>query len=171
MLRGINVGGRNKINMEQLARLYSGLGLKNVQTYIQSGNVTFDSSQTDIQKIRSDIQYQIAKSFGYEVAVILRTTKELQSVIKRSPYVEKDPAKLYVTFLSERPKHIQMEVFNGAKDKDEEFSILEKEIYIYCPNGYGRTKLNNNFFEYKLGVDATTRNWNTVNTLLSMSMR
>ena len=157
--------------MEQLAQVYETLGMEKVQTYIQSGNVIFEHKKTDAHKLTNEIQNQIRKSFGFEVVVILRTGNEFRSLIKKTPFDKRDPTKLYVAFLSDLHGNVPIEEISGARGKGEEYSVSGKEVYLYCPNGYGRTKLTNNFFEDKLGVAATTRNWNTVNTLYSMTVR
>jgi len=167
MLRGINVGGNNKISMQVLKEVYASLKLEEVQTYIQSGNVAF-STTFSVPEVKTKIEKEIKKKFGFDVFAIIRSKKEIANIIKNSPYKPKDETKLYVVFLSRAPKQIPMEELNSAKSKDEEFSIAGREIYFSCPNGYGVTKLSNNFFERKLKVEATTRNWRTVNRLHKM---
>jgi uncharacterized protein (DUF1697 family) len=169
MLRGINVSGKNRIKMEELRELYESLGFENVQTYVQSGNLIFESTETDAAKISTKIEKKIERVFGFDVPVFVRTKSEFQRLIKNTPFAGKDTTKLHVTFLSEAPTNLPIDELNAAKAKNEEFSISGKEIYLYCPNGYGITKLSNNFFERRLNVSATTRNWKTVSTLLSMA--
>ena len=148
MLRGINVSGQKIIRMEELASLYESLGFKNVRTYVQSGNVLFDSPLTDGTKLTRLIADRI-KPFLKERGI--------------------DPARLYVTFLSEVPDLEALNLLRTVKDEHDEFRIAPKEVYLHCPDGYGRTKLSNNFFEKTLKVAATTRNWNTVKALLGMA--
>ena len=171
MLRGINVGGKNRIKMEELRELYETLGFENVQTYVQSGNVIFESTDADITKIANRIEKKIKGVTGLDIPVFIRTRSEFQGLVKNTPFAGKDTTKLHVTFLSEVPQYLPVDEINAAKARNEEFSISGREIYLYCPNGYGITKLSNNFFERKLNVLATTRNWNTVNVLLSMTER
>ena len=168
MLRGINVSGQKKISMIDLKKLFESLGFKNVRTYIQSGNVIFEDSSRDILKIRNKIEKKIKETFGFEVVIIIRTTKELLKIIENNPFSKKVEG-VYVSFLSNKSGEFDIKEINKFKDKSEEFVIFSKEVYFYCPNGYGRTKLNNNFFEKKLKVSATTRNWKTVNALCVMS--
>jgi len=169
MLRGINVGGQKRIKMDELKGLYESLGLDNIQTYIQSGNVLFSATETDCVKLAGKIEQKIKRSFGFEVVVIIRTKNELGKIIRKNPLADKDESKLHVTFLSDYPESIPKEEIKKVVGKSEEFAIEEREIYLYCPNGYGNTKLSNNFFERKLKVTATTRNWKTVTTLFEMA--
>ena len=169
MLRGINVSGQKKIKMKDLKKLYEVLEFSDVETYIQSGNVVFKSSNTDISGLITKIQKKIQRTFGFDVSVLIRTKDELQKLIENTPFSKKDTSKLHITFLSDSPIDISTEEINNAKDKAEEFSIASREIYLFCPNGYGKSKLSNTFFERKLGVSATTRNWKTVNTLFDMA--
>ncbi|MDA4114026.1 MAG: DUF1697 domain-containing protein [Thaumarchaeota archaeon] len=171
MLRGINVGGQKKVRMGELKGLYESLGFGKVRTYIQSGNVLFEYRDTDRSSLVRKIERGIDDRFGFEVPVVIRTKDELQRVIANSPFAGKDDTKVHVTFLSAEPTGLTAEEISGAKDEAEEFSISGNEIYLFCPNGYGVTKLSNAFLERKLKVSATTRNWRTVKTLLSMAER
>ena len=172
MLRGINVSGQKKISMNELRDLYETLNLTNVQTYVQSGNVVFDSAERNASVLVRQIEEQIEQTFGYSVPVLLRTSDDFRRVTSSNPFLgdrNEDPAKLYVTFLYEPladPQLSNLKAPDGIKDK---FAIGEQEIFLFCPDGYGRTKLNNNFFEQKLKVTATTRNWKTVNALFGMA--
>ena len=168
MLRGINVSGQNKIKMEELKVLYESLGLKSVKTYIQSGNVIFESPESDVSELVNKIETAIKQAFGFSVIVTIRTMNEFQHVVKNNPFYEKvkeDVKKLHVTFLSDTPSKSSLDLINKLENEPDEWFIAGKEIYLYCPNGYGRTKLTNNYFEKKLNVSATTRNWKTVNKL------
>lgn len=170
MLRGINVSGQKKIKMNELKALYESLGFHQVLTYIQSGNIIFYSSISDTSEIKELITTQIEKKYGYTVDVILRTQEELEKIVKNSPFSKKDLSKVLVTFLSEDKSDYPYEELSFAKKSEEEFQIQGKEIHLYLPYGSGRTKLNNNFFEKKLNVTATTRNWRTINKILEMSL-
>ena|ERR1022692_1828523 len=168
MVRGINVSGQKKVRMEELKQRYESLGFGNVRTYIQSGSVVFESSSTDVSSLVSKIEKEVKDHFGFRVAVIIRTKDELRRLVEGVPFKGRDD-KFHVTFLSATPDRFQVEEIQAVKDKAEEFSISGKDIYLFCPNGYGRTRLSNAFFERKLKVSATTRNWRTVNALLSMA--
>ncbi len=169
MLRGINVSGQKKVNMKELEKLYETLGLKNVQTYIQSGNVVFQTPEADALSLAGKIERKIEQSFGFNVPIFIRTKGEFQKLIKNNPFPGRDESKLHVTFLYSKPASLRMDEIVRAKDNAEEFSSSGREIYLFLPNGYGRTKLSNSFFERKSKVLATTRNWRTLNTLFSMS--
>ena len=169
MLRGINVSGQKKIAMAELKKLYESLGFKNVQTYIQSGNVIFEYSDANLSKLISKIEKKIKEYFGFDVLVLIRTKDEFQKLIENTPFSKKDNNKLHVTFLSSIPTDSPIEEINKVKYKSEEFFISGKEIYLFCPNGYGKSKLSNNFFERKLKLSATTRNWKTITKLLEIT--
>ena len=168
MLRGVNVSGK-KVEMEKLRQNYLALGLTKVRSYIQSGNVIFETANSNIPKIAGEIEKRIGKVFGFDIAVLIRTESEIKDLIESNPFARKDASNLHVTFLRDKPIQVPQDELIQAKSKAEDFSVSGREIYLFCPDGYGRTKLSNSFFEKKLKVLATTRNWNTVNTLLSMA--
>lgn len=171
LLRGINVGGKKSIKMTDLNTLFQALGFNNVKTYIQSGNVVFDYETTDTTKIADKIKLKINETFCYEVETIIRTEEELINIINNNPFIKEDNIevdKLYVTLLSNLPQQTLLDSLELKKEEDEKFAILGRTIYLYCPNGYGNTKLNNTMFEKKLKTVATTRNLKTINKLLEM---
>jgi uncharacterized protein (DUF1697 family) len=172
MLRGINVGGHGRVSMTELAALYGSLGLKNVRTYVQSGNVVFESDMADASGAARLIEGGIGRTLGFSAAVIVRTRDDLVQVVEKNPFLKDkgiDVDKLYVTFLSDRPEDADREAVRAVTDPSDSFFVIEREAYLYCPNGYGRTKFSNDFFERRLKVTATTRNWKTVNALLQMA--
>lgn len=165
ILRGINVSGKKKIIMKDLKALYESLGLENVQTYIQSGNVIFDSvEKTSI--INSEIENAISQKYGFDVPVQLRELSHFGNIIKSCPFEELDlveeGTRVMVTFLDALPTEENIEALMTYVKEPERLVIMGREVYLHCPNGYGRTKLNNNFLEKKLQVGATTRNWKSV---------
>lgn len=169
LLRGINVSGQKKILMKDLKTLYEETGFKNVQTYIQSGNVIFETTAS--KNLITKIEHQIVKKYTFEVSVIIKTAVELEDIIRKNPFAKNkniDPARIYITFLAEHPKAEFISQLNEINYEPEKFIIVEKTIYVYCPNGYGKTVFNNNFIENKLKTIATTRNWKTVNALWRM---
>ena len=173
ILRGINVSGHKKILMADLKALFEELQFLEVQTYIQSGNVVFKSPQkiSDL-KLAATIEKALLKRYGFEVPVIARTREALQKVILSNPFATEkgmDLKKLHVTFLSEVPAKEKVEAVNKSEPAADRFLIGSREIYLHTPGGYGNTKLSNTFFEKKLQVTATTRNWNTVITLAEMA--
>ena len=174
MLRGINVTGHNMIKMSALKNLYESIGMKDAVTYIQSGNVVFRCGSKNPLSVGQSIAHAIEQSFGLSVPVVIRRPVELASIIRNSPFAGRkgiDQSRLYVTFLDSQPSPtlIKKLPVAAAKSKDE-FRVMGKEIYLHCPDGYGRTLLSNTFFEKQLAVAATTRNWKTVQTLLTLSL-
>jgi uncharacterized protein (DUF1697 family) len=174
LLRGINVSGQNRIAMPDLKQLYEALGLGDVQTYVQSGNVVFTCQQEDESQLAKSIEASIQEKFGYEVPVLLRSGQELERISASNPFLGEraaDPAFLHVTFFYMAAPVIQLNEMPSPNADGDEFAPGEREIFLYCPNGYGRTKLSNGFFERKLKVTATTRNWKTVNALADLSRK
>jgi len=172
ILRGINVSGQKLIKMAALRKSYENIGLHNVTTYVQSGNVIFTCNHFEINELEQKISSQIEKDFGFEVPVIVLTIDKLQQVIDNNPFL-KDPnidqSFLYVTFFSSKPDHYDCKLIEDKKQNGEEIIFSDNAVYLYCPNGYGKTKLTNNFLETKLKVGATTRNWKTTNELLKIA--
>lgn len=173
ILRGINVSGHKKIEMAGLKVLYEELGFKEVKTFIQSGNVVFKTSSKESDThLAKKIQEAIIAKYAFEVPVIIRTVEEIEKIISSNPFVAEpsiDVEKLHITFLSEKPNELKVDAIKNVDFSPDRFTIVDTEIFIYCPNGYGNTKLSNNFFEAKLKVTATTRNLKTVNKLLELA--
>jgi uncharacterized protein (DUF1697 family) len=173
ILRGINVSGQKKILMADLKELFDNLKFQDVKTYIQSGNVVFrtQSKLSDIE-IAEKIEKAIEKKYHFYVPVVIRNKDELKNIIASNPFVKQkniDLKKLHVTFLSEIPTKENVESVVNTNFSPDQFIISGKEIYLHIPASYGETKLSNNFFEKKLKVKATTRNWNTVNKLFEIA--
>jgi len=171
LLRGINVSGQKKIKMSDLKTLFEEDGFQNVTTYIQSGNVIFSAKEKTPAKLEERISLCIKKQFGFDVKVIVITPGEIENTLKNNPFIKKkkDFDKLYVIFLSTVPSPVNIEKLNESDFSPEEYIINGKCIYLFVPNGYGKAKLNNNFFENKLKVSGSTRNWKTVNQLYELS--
>src|SRR6266700_7146623 len=172
MLRGINVSGHKMIKMEALRASFCALKLSNVQTYVQSGNVVFEVGNGSVAALSEKIEQRILRDFGFSVPVFLRTAKELEEIIKDNPFLKEtdiDHSKLHVTFLSDAAPKTALESLQPLAAQSERFRVLGRQVYLYCPEGYGRTKLSNTAIEKKLSVGATTRNWKTVNTLLALA--
>jgi uncharacterized protein (DUF1697 family) len=170
LLRGVNVG-QTVVSMDRLRASFAGLGFGNVRTYIQSGNVIFETANSS-GDLSARIEQRLLRDFGVSVPVLLKTPEQLAEVVRRNPFLRDgavDRSKLHVTFLSAPAPPPAREVLQSLAAGPEQVRILGREIYLYCPNGYGRTKLSNAAIEKKLWVVATTRNWNTVNTLLAMA--
>jgi uncharacterized protein (DUF1697 family) len=172
LLRGINVSGQKSIKMADLTKLCDTLGFKNISTYLQSGNIIFEYETTDTLIIADTIKKAIRKKYGFEVDTIVRSAHELEKIISGNPLIQKlniDTDKLHITFLLNHPQEQNVSAIEMAKEDNEIFIIKGREIYLYCPNGYGRTKLNNQAFEKKLKTPATTRNWKTASALLEIA--
>ena len=163
LFRGINVGGARKVPMADLRKTFEALGHTNIATYIQSGNVVF-STPKPAAATRSALEARIERDFGHDVTVLLRTTKQLERLVTINPY----GAAAHVTFLEAAAPKLAR-ALDPVQYAPDVFTIAGTEVFVHCPNGYGRTKINNQYFERKLETRATTRNWNTVTTLLEMS--
>lgn len=165
ILRGINVSGSKKLPMAELRTLLSNLGFTDVQTYIQSGNVVLKSSEKNQEKIGSQIAEAIKKQYDYDVPVLVKTIDQWKIAIANNPFTEGDISKQAITFLATAPTDTAIEI----DSKGDQFKIINSEVYLYCPNGFGRSKLSNNLFERKLKTRATTRNWRTIYKLLDLA--
>ena len=172
MLRGVNVGGHNRIKMDELRALYESLGLRDVQTYIQSGNVVFRTEQRELTRLANRVENGIERSFGFRPYVIVRTISELRDVIARNPFAARDgidPSKLLVTFLASDPGLEARDNILRIKADPEELRLDGRELYIYYPNGMARPKLSWALVEKTLKTSGTGRNWNTVKKLLEIA--
>ena len=171
LLRGINVSGQKIIKMEDLKKAFESLDYEDVTTYIQSGNIVFKAAGVNSAILPGQIQNKLLKTFGYEVPVIVKSVKEIEGVIRRNPFNKvqtlKDE-KLHVSFLSGKPAKDAAENLAAMKNDVDEIRLSGSEVYILCRKGYGNSLFSNTFIEKKLAISATTRNWNTVQKLLSL---
>ncbi|MCW5321932.1 DUF1697 domain-containing protein [Verminephrobacter aporrectodeae subsp. tuberculatae] len=168
MLRGINVSGHRKVTMKELLEMCTELKFRNAVSYLQSGNLVFDST-LKAAELESTIEREIASRFGYvDVCVMALTEADLSAVIDGLPkrWRDYDSSKLHFSFL----KTAGAQVTNAASQDylPDEYAVGKRVVYVHCPNGYGRTKLNNSFVERLTGTQATTRNWNTTHHLLEL---
>jgi uncharacterized protein (DUF1697 family) len=172
MLRSINVGGRNRVAMPDLRALVTGLGFGDVATYVQSGNVVFTGAGTPGAAARA-VEERIAADLGLEIPVIARTADQLLDLVDSNPLADadEDPTRLHVTFLSAPPDQRKVAALAALEGRfgADRFEVVGQDVVLHCPGGYGETKLNNAYFERRLGVTATTRNWRTVCTLADMA--
>ncbi|MBA5637982.1 DUF1697 domain-containing protein [Duganella sp. LX20W] len=167
MLRGINVSGQRKIAMKELVGVCQSLACTDVESYLQSGNIVL-SSEMEAAELETILERAICSEFGYpDVDVLVRTAPELLAAINAVPPAWKgaDTASLYFTFLK-AASHAKVEGDNFLPDA---YAIGEKVVYVHCPGGYGKTKLNNSYFERVLKLRATTRNWNTTTKLVELA--
>jgi uncharacterized protein (DUF1697 family) len=172
MLRGVNVGGHNIIKMEALRAVYESLGLLNVQTHIQSGNVLFKTKDQDLDRLTKRIQDAIEKTFGFRPGVVLRTTSDLRDIIARNPFHGRpgiDPRKLLISFLAAQPDAESQAKALALNVAPEELRIDGRELFIYYANGIARPKLSMPQVERALKTTGTARNWNTVTKLLELA--
>lgn len=172
LIRGINVGGKNSLSMESLRELCEGIGLKDVRTYIQSGNVVFRASGREIAAAAGKVEDAIEADRGFRPDVVIRTRDELAAAIEANPFAARaraEPAKLLVMFLKSKPVAGASAALEGVKRNDEQLRLIGRELFIDFPGGIGRSKLAIAAVEKALGVPATSRNWNTMLKLLAMA--
>ncbi len=165
LLRGVNVGGRT-VKMEELRRVIGGLGYEDVRTYIQSGNILFKAQSLGKAVLQEQISDAIQEGFGFRVPVLVLEREELGDMLVRRPE-RGDDAFWHLTYLADTPQ--ELDLTKVKVGEGEEWSIEGKVVYVYCPNGYGKTELHNMFWEKALKVQATTRNWRTSKTLWELS--
>jgi len=171
ILRGVNVGGKT-LKMADLRTKIERLGFENVSTYIQSGNILFKYRKEKNEVLEQKIKDFILADFNLDVPVVILTLKKLERIIKCNPFPkqnEKDIAFMHVTFLQTKPEFFDEQLILARRTGDEEIVFTDEAVYLYCPNGYGTSKLTNNLFESKMKVAATTRNWKTTLKLLELA--
>ncbi len=172
MLRGVNVGGHNKIKMEALRAVYESLGFRDAQTHIQSGNVVFTTGERNLVRLAAQIEDAIERGFGFRPTVILRTKSEMEAAIANNPFVKRsgiDASRLLVLFLASDPSPEARANALKIKAGPEEFRIHGRELYVYFPNGMARPKVSPALLEKTLKTPATGRNWNSVMKLLEIA--
>jgi len=160
------------IKMDALRKMFEDLGYTNVQTYIQSGNIIFQTEGAEPHALEKTIAEGIHNYFALDVPVMVITVSELLQIVSDNPFLNdssRDVAHLHVTMLLEKPEATRIQLLQQTSFPGEEFVIIERAVYLHCPNGYGRAKLTNGFLEKKLNVTATTRNWKTTTELLRMA--
>ena len=170
LLRGINLAGRNKVPMAELRSALESLGLEDVVTYIQSGNVVF-RGRGGVRDLAASIEGGIEEVFGIDVVVLLRTPTELRKVAADNPFLRAgaDPSKLHVVFLSGKPTKEAAAGLDADRSPPGEFALGGREVYLHLPTGFGRSKLTVDYFERTLGVAGTARNWKTVTKLVALA--
>jgi uncharacterized protein (DUF1697 family) len=170
LLRGVNLGSRNKVAMADLRGLVEGLGCEDVATYVQSGNVVF-KSKAAASGLAGRIEKQIADELGLTVSVVVRSKAQLAKIVAGNPFAKRsdDATKLHVTFLAKKPAAANVKALEPERFPREELRVSGTEVYLHYPDGYGRSKLTNAYLEKKLGVAATNRNWRTVTKLAELA--
>ena len=171
LLRSVNVIGKNMIKMPELVQAFKKAGFRNVRTYIQSGNIIFETVEESTELLTEKIRGLITKHFGLTIHAVVLTPQELADIVTNNPFPKMpgiDLSKLHITFLDrdiEPEKAEKLLSYNYPPDK---IIIGSGAVYVHCPDGYGRTKYHNNFIEKKLSANATSRNWNTCLKILEM---
>jgi uncharacterized protein (DUF1697 family) len=173
LLRGINVGGKHKLPMKDLAELLATTHCKNIRTYIQSGNVVFSATQAVARGLVTEVATKIGERFGFAVPVVIRSAAEMVEVVRNNPFLarglsEKD---LHVGFLASRPSAEAVAKLDHQRSPGDEFEVVGTEIYFYLPNGAGQTKLTNAYLDSRLATISTSRNWATVLKLCEMAQQ
>jgi uncharacterized protein (DUF1697 family) len=171
LLRGVNLGGKNKLPMKDLVLMFMEAGCHNARTYIQSGNVIFSAVPNAAARLPALITGQIAKRFGFKTQVILRTGEQMREIVSNNPFLEAGTAEeaLHVLFLADLLNSRDVDHLDPDRSAPDEFIVRGREVYLCLPNGVGRTKLTNNYFDSKLGTISTGRNWRTVMKLSELA--
>ena len=169
LLRGVNVGGRNKLPMADLRDIFAEAGCAAVQTYIQSGNVVYEAAQDMAERVPEIVTLAIRKRFDIETAVIVRSREELRQVADSNPFdTSGDPRLLHVAFLQDTPGAESVTRLDPDRSPPDAFAVRGRNVYLHYPNGVARSKLTNEYLAAQLQTVSTTRNWRTVLTLLEM---
>lgn len=171
LIRGINVAN-TQIPMDRLRKLCTASGFDDVRTYIQSGNVVF-SSDADAKTCGAALASRLQRDLGKPVGVVVRSARDLAAVVANNPFLKEkgvETARLHVAFLAEKAKADRVRAIAAVDWDHDRFHHNAREVYLYCPDGFGRSKLATRF-ERMLGVGATVRNWNTVSKLLELATR
>jgi len=171
LLRGVNLGNHNKITMDELEAICDGLGWRVIAIYLRSGNVVFGASRKQPDALGEALTDALAEGYGFDVPTLVRTADELASIASSNPLVARssDPTNLHVTFLGETPSAALVDALDPEEGRGDDFVVVGREVYLHCPNGYGRSRLTNPFWERRLHTVATTRNWRTVNALVDLA--
>lgn len=171
LLRGVNVGGKHKLPMANLVRVFQDAGCTNVRTYIQSGNVVFESPPTTIESVSSNIEETLLKKMGFNVPIVIRTAAELAEVARSNPFLSavSDERLLYVVFLANKPSRAQIASLDPHRSPGDLFQVVGSEIYLHFPNGTSRSKLTVDYFDSKLDTISTMRNWRTLLALIGIT--
>jgi uncharacterized protein (DUF1697 family) len=171
LLRGINVGGKNKLPMKDLVALFERAGCADVRHYIQSGNVVFNAATDLGKRVPGLLEAAIERRFRIRVPVVVRTSSEMHAVARDNPFLSAgaNPEWLHVLFLADKPGKTNCAALDPERSPPDTFALRGREVYLSCPNGVGRTKLTNSYFDSRLGTTSTGRNWRTVLKLVEMS--
>jgi len=170
LLRGLNLGSKNRISMTDLAQMFMEAGCTDVRTFIQSGNVIFKASPSKLEKLPALIAKCIEERFGFKIPVVLRTAEQLGETIQNNPFLKAGAAEdmLHVYFLAALPDAGNVKGLDAARSLPDAFSVRGRDVYVQLPNGMARTKLSNAYFDSRLATISTARNWRTVLKLFEL---
>jgi uncharacterized protein (DUF1697 family) len=175
LLRGINVSGHKIVLMDDLKDLFEKMDFEEVKTYIQSGNIIFRTGNTFTDAgLAQRIQQTVIGRYNFFVPVFVRSREEMMEIVSDNPFLKEkeiNPEWLHVTFLSDSPRQSDREAISTYDFSPDRFYLVRNQAYLYCPQGYGNTKISNLFFENRLKVNATTRNWKTVLKLVELASK
>jgi len=171
LLRGINVGGKNKLPMAELVALFEAIGCERVSTFIQSGNVIFSADPGLRPLLPAKLSHAIKQAHGFDVPVVLRSARELDRVVEGNPFLARGEAveRLHVVFLADAPTPEGVRALDPSRSPPDQLMVQGSEIYLLCPNGLGKSRLTNAYFDSKLKTVSTVRNWNTVLKLAALA--
>ena len=175
LLRGINVGGKNKLPMAELSAMFIGAGCAGVQTYIQSGNVVFEAPAAIADAVPGRIERAIADRFGYRIPVVMRTAGDLAAVVQDNPFLAgglaggADPATLHVVFLAGEPDAARLAALDPDRSPPDEMRARGRHLYLRCPEGFARTRITSAYLDATLATTTTVRNWRTVEKLAALA--
>ncbi len=171
LLRGINLGGKNRLSMSALSAVFTEAGCTDVRTYIQSGNIAFRAAPRVAASLAEEVARRIERRHGLRVPVVLRTARELERVARNNPFLRAgaDPDVLHVMFLADLPRKSAVSGLDARRSPPDEFALAGREIYLCCPQGIARTKLTNAYFDSRLATTSTVRNWRTVLKLIELA--
>ncbi|MGB0714765.1 MAG: DUF1697 domain-containing protein [Phycisphaerae bacterium] len=171
LLRGINVGGKNKLPMATLVSMFEEAGGAEVRTYIQSGNVMFLASRTRGSKITDDVSQAIKAKLGLNVPVVVRTVGDFKKMIKANPFAEVDQPDrtVHIGFLKDKPTKANLSKLDPDRSTGDEYRVVGRHVFMHLPNGVAKTKLTNAYFDHALATTMTVRNWRTVSKILNIA--
>lgn len=169
-LRGINVGGKTIIKMERLREVFSSLGFENVKSYIQSGNVIFETRKTDDKKLAAKIEKAVEKEF-FKTPVMVRSIDEIRNAVENNPFADEafEEKLFHLIFLTEKLSDEKAEMLLANNSENEKFAVGDREIYCFLRNGFSDSLLGKKYIDNKLKTPATARNWRTMNKILELA--
>lgn len=169
LLRGVNVGGKNKLPMRVLVDLLERRGCTSISTYIQSGNVVFSASSTLAKRLASELSAALARELRLEVPVLVRSATELRAARDENPFIRRaEPAQLHLAFLAAVPQPANASKLDPQRSPGDRFELRGRHLYLLLPNGVGKSKLTNDYFDRTLATTSTVRNWRTVEKLIEL---